>query len=46
MAKALTQKGESWLSTLLAAAPRQWRASEHNDLVKAEPEPYVGTSRV
>ena len=40
------QTGEIWLSTVLQAGPRQWRVSAVDDLAKAEPEPYVGTSKV
>jgi hypothetical protein len=43
---AFSQTGEIWLSTVLQAEPRQWRVSAVDDLAKAEPEPYVGTSKV
>lgn len=38
--------GEIWMSTLLQAERRQWLISEPSDTIKAEPEPYVGRSRV
>lgn len=40
------QPGEIWLSTVLQFPPQQWRLSEYSDRAKAEPEPYVGRSRV
>jgi hypothetical protein len=43
---AFGEPGEIWLSTALQMPQRQWRVSEPSDAVKAEPEPYVGTSRV
>jgi hypothetical protein len=43
---AFAQTGEIWLSTVSQGPPRHWRVSEDNDLAKAEPEPYVGTSKV
>lgn len=43
---AFAQTGEIWLSTVLQFPQQQWRLSEQFDTAKAEPEPYVGRSRV
>lgn len=43
---AFANPGEIWLTTVLQAPQRQWRLSENTDTAKAEPETYVGTSRV
>jgi hypothetical protein len=43
---AFANTGEIWLSTVLQSSQRQWRLSEATDAAKAEPEPYVGASKV
>lgn len=43
---AFAQRGEIWLSTVLQTPQRHWRLSENSDTAKAEPEPYIGKSRV
>jgi len=43
---AFAQTGEIWLSTVLQSKQEQWRLSAVNDMAKAEPEPYVGSSKI
>jgi hypothetical protein len=37
---------EIWLTTVLQTPQQQWLLSETSDRAKAEPEPYIGTSKV
>lgn len=41
-----TKPGEIWLTTVLQDEQKQWRISASNNLVKAEPEPFVGNDNV
>jgi len=43
---AFAQPGEIWLSTVLQSPQQQWRVSGDGVLGRAEPETYVGNSRV